>query len=167
GESGAYLGGRSSPLPLAPLAASEEKGTKFATTVGADSLAALRAKPADKLLEAAMASRPWLSPSLDGYVLTEDPYATFAAATKAEVPRLGGWTADEIGGGVGLGKERPTAQTFTADTRKRFGDEADAVLKAYPAGTDAEALESAASLGSDMFIGYGTWKWLAMHAKTG
>ena len=44
---------------------------------------------------------------------------------------------------------------------------ADAVLKAYPASTDAEALESAASLASDLFIGYATWKWIEMHLSTG
>jgi para-nitrobenzyl esterase len=66
-----------------------------------------------------------------------------------------------------LGKVKPTAQSFTEDTRKRFGSEADALLKVYPAATDAEALESAAALASDLFIGYSTWKWLEIHAKTG
>jgi hypothetical protein len=31
------------------------------------------------------------------------------------------------------------------------------VLKLYPATTDAEALESAASLASDTFISYSSW----------
>ena len=35
------------------------------------------------------------------------------------------------------------------------------------AATDAEALESAAALASDTFIGYSTWKWLEMQAQTG
>jgi para-nitrobenzyl esterase len=53
------------------------------------------------------------------------------------------------------------------DTRKRFGDRADAILKVYPASTDAEALESAAALASDLFIGYATWKWVETHRQTG
>jgi para-nitrobenzyl esterase len=39
-------------------------------------------------------------------------------------------------------------------------------LKLYPARTDAEALESAAALVSDVFTGYSTWKWIEMHAAT-
>jgi para-nitrobenzyl esterase len=66
-----------------------------------------------------------------------------------------------------LAKQKPTAQSFTEDARKRFGDQADAVLRAYPATTDAEALESAAALASDLFIGHATWKWLEVHAQTG
>ena len=62
---------------------------------------------------------------------------------------------------------KPTAQSFVAQTRQRFGEHADAILAAYPASTDEEALESAAALGSDTFIGYSTWKWLEMHGKTG
>jgi para-nitrobenzyl esterase len=41
------------------------------------------------------------------------------------------------------------------------------VLKVYPASTDEEALESQAAFASDMFIGYGTWKWIEEHARTG
>jgi para-nitrobenzyl esterase len=83
------------------------------------------------------------------------------------VPLLAGWNADEIRAGVVLGKQKPTAQSFAEDTRKRFGDDAEAVLKAYPAGTDEEALESAAALASDMFIGYATWKWIELHLQAG
>jgi para-nitrobenzyl esterase len=77
------------------------------------------------------------------------------------------WNADEVRAGIVLGKQKPTVQSFTADTRKRFGDHADAILKAYAATTDAEALESAAALASDLFIGHATWKWIELHARTG
>ena len=83
------------------------------------------------------------------------------------MPLLAGWNADEVRSGVVLAKEKLTAASFTERTRKQFGADADAVLKAYPAGSDAEALESAASLGSDLFIAYATWKWLEMHRQTG
>jgi len=54
-----------------------------------------------------------------------------------------------------------------AEQKKRFGTHAEAILKVYPASTDAEALESAASLSSDSFIGYSTWRWIEAHQKTG
>jgi para-nitrobenzyl esterase len=119
------------------------------------------------VLKAAVKTRPSFAVNLDGYFLTEDVTTTFAAGKQAHVPLLAGWNADESRAAVVLGKEKPTAQTFVESTRKRFGDQADAVLKAYPAATDAEAIESAAALGSDLFIGHSTWKWIEMHKKTG
>jgi para-nitrobenzyl esterase len=167
GESGAFFTGGAGTLALRPLAVSEQDGAKFATSLGADSLAALRAKTGDDVLKAATKIQPWFAPNLDGYFLREDVASTFAAGKQAKVPLLAGWNADEVRAGIVLGKQKPDAATFAADARKRFGDHADAILKAYPFSTDEEALESAAALASDLFIGYGTWKWLEQHQKTG
>jgi para-nitrobenzyl esterase len=167
GESGAYFAGRTGPLPLKAREASEQDGVKFATALGAETLSALRAKSGDELLKAALKTQPWFSPNVDGYFLTEDVAKTFAEGRQAHVPLLAGWNADEVRAGVVLGPKKPTAQTFGDEQRKRFGASADAILKVYPASTDAEALESAASLQSDLFIGYNTWKWIEVHKKTG
>ena len=167
GESGAYFSAGNGTLALQPLSTTEQQGTKFGSSVGAESLAALRATSGEELLNAALKTQPWFSPNVDGYFLREDVYSTFAAGKQARVPLLAGWNADEVRAGVVLGKQKPTAQSFTEDTRTRFGDQADAILKAYPATTDAEALESAAALASDAFIGHVTWKWIEMHADTG
>jgi para-nitrobenzyl esterase len=167
GESGAYFAGRTGTLPLKAREASEQDGAKFAAGVGAESLAALRAKTGDELLKVALKTQPWFSPNVDGYFLTEDVAKTFAEGRQAHVPLLAGWNADEVRAGVVLAPKKPTAQTFADEQRKRFGAAADAILKAYPASTDAEALESAASLQSDLFIGYNTWKWIEAHKKTG
>lgn len=167
GESGAYFSGSSGTLPLKPRSDTEQGGTKFAEGLGATSLAALRAKTGDEILKAALKTQPWFAPNIDGYFLREDVAVTFAAGRQAQVPLLAGWNADEVRAGVVLGKQKPTAESFAANNRKRFGDHADAILKAYPASTDAEALESAAVLQSDLFIGYGTWKWIEEHQKTG
>jgi para-nitrobenzyl esterase len=165
GQSGAYFG--PSPLALAPLPASESRGEKFASALGAPSLAALRAKPGDEVLQAALKTQPWFAPNVDGYFLTEDVAATFAAGRQHAVPLLAGWNADEVRSGVTLGKQKPTAASFTEELKKRFGDRAAAALAVYPAATDAEAVESAAALASDSFIGYGTWKWIETHLQTG
>ena len=166
GESGAYFTAGSGTLALRPLAATEQDGAKFGTSLGAPTLAALRAKPAEEILAAALKTQPWFAPNIDGLVLVEDVHSTYAAGRQARVPLLAGWNADEVRGGVVLGKQKPTAQSFADDVRKRYGEHADAILKAYPASTDAEALESAAALASDVFIGHATWKWIEMHAKT-
>ncbi len=167
GESGAYFTVGSGTLALQTLATTEAQGAKFAASVGADSIAALRARSSEELLKAAMKIQPWFAPNLDGYVLREDVSATYTAGKQAHVPLLAGWNADEARAGVVLGKEKPTAQRFAEDVRKRFGADADAILEAYPASNDADALESAAALASDMFIGHATWKWIETHAKTG
>ena len=166
GESGAFFSARGGALAPQRLAAAEEQGAKFGSAMGAGTLAALRAKPADEVLQAALKTQPWFSPIIDGYFLPEDPAAIFTAGRQAPVPLLAGWNADEIRMSVVLAKQKPTAETFAADARQRFGEHADAVLAAYPAGSDAEALESAAALASDTFIAYATWKWIETHKAT-
>jgi para-nitrobenzyl esterase len=168
GESGAFFAARNQAMGLSTLAESEEQGRKLAASLGADSLAALRSWPAEDVLRASMADPGQrFGPSLDGYLLPGDVYATFAAGKQSRVPLLAGWNADEIRSSVTLAPEGPTARGFADRVRARFGDRAEALLRAYPAGSDAEALESAASLASDLFIGYVTWKWIEVHSRTG
>ena len=164
GESGAFFSVSEGAMPLP---AAEQQGTTFATAAGAESLAALRAKPAQEILEAAGKSKLRFWPVVDGHFFPKAAPAIYAAGEQNHMPLLAGWNADEIRAAVTLRPEKPTVQSFTESTRKQFGDHADAILKAYPATTDAEALESAASLGSDMFIGYSTWKWIETHLATG
>ena len=164
GESGAHFG---PSLAAATREASEGNGERFGTTLDATTAEALRAKPAADILAAAAKWQPWFSPAIDGVVLTEPVAATFAAGKQAHVPLLAGWNADEARGGVLLAAERPTATSFANQTRKRFGPAADSLLKVYAAGSDAEALESAAALASDLFISYSTWKWIEAHRATG
>jgi para-nitrobenzyl esterase len=167
GESGAFFTAGGGTLAALTLPAAEQQGAKFVTAAGADSLAALRAKPAQELLDAATKSRIGFSPIVDGYFFPTDVYSIYAAGRQNHVPLLAGWNADEIRMAVTLRPDKPTVQSFTADVTKRFGDQAGAFLKAYAATTDAEALESAAALMSDTFIGYSTWKWVEMHQATG
>lgn len=166
GESGAFFS--AATLPLRALPAAEEQGVKFAAALGAASIADLRGKPAAEVLAAAAKQgQPGFSAILDGAFLPEEASAIYAAGRQNRVPLLAGWNADEIRQAVTLRPEKPTVASFTADVRKRFGASADAILAAYPARDDAEALESAAALGSDLFIGYATWKWIETHLQTG
>jgi para-nitrobenzyl esterase len=106
-------------------------------------------------------------PNVDGYFMPETALEVYGAGQQAPVPLMAGWNADETRGKVVLGDERVTAESFVARTRERFGPAAEALLKVYPASSDAEALESAAALYGDLFIGYGTWKWIEVHRQTG
>ena len=87
GESGGNFG------IMKKLAEVEETGTKFASSVGADSLRVLREKPADKLLKAASGFS--FPANVDGWMLPQDVYSIFAADKQNDVPVIVGSNADE------------------------------------------------------------------------
>ena len=165
GESGAYFG---DTLAARSLKDTEASDVKFAASLGATTLAALRAKPAKELLEAATKQKEErFVPNVDGYFLPEDVYSIYAAGRQLHVPLLAGWNADEGSYRAIFGKEEPTVKNYAARLHALYGDKAEEVLKAYPAGTDEEAKRAAQDLASDRFIGYSTWKWIEMQGKTG
>ncbi|WP_338875441.1 carboxylesterase family protein [Spirosoma sp. SC4-14] len=164
GESGSLLG----TLPPAPLADGEKNGAEFAASVGAKSLAELRAMPADKLLEeTAKVAFGRFSATVDGYFFPKPPAQLFAAGEQAHVPLLVGWNSEEMNYRAVLGPEKPTTENYAKAVQKLYGDRADEVLKLYPAKTDDDVIQAATDLASDRFIGYSTWKWADMQSKTG
>jgi para-nitrobenzyl esterase len=165
GESGAYFG---KVLDLKPLSQSEEADAKFAESIGAHSLADLRAKPAAELLDAAVKQKEiWFSPNIDGYFLPQSVREIYASGKQSHVPLLAGWNHDEGGYGSVFEKDAPTAANFVAYAHKHFGDKADQFLKLYPADSDEQAKRSAQDLSGDQFIAYSTWKWIEMQGATG
>jgi para-nitrobenzyl esterase len=168
GESGAFFG---NTLALKPLAESEDADMKFAESIGASSLEALRAKTANDLLSAASPAARQVEdrfvPNIDGYFLPQDVYTIYAKGKESHVPLLAGWNADEGSYRSIFGKDAPTRENLVAHARALFGDKADEFLKFYPAKTDAEAKQSAQDLAGDRFIAYGTWKWIEMQRSTG
>jgi para-nitrobenzyl esterase len=166
GESGAFFG---TSLAQQDLARGEAMGRQFVETAfGPTSLAGLRAKPAADLLAAALKQpRRWFSPIIDGDVLPADSRTIYGSGRQAHVPLLAGWNRDEGGYRGFFGEAAPTLANYQARARERFGDRADAFLRAYPATTDAEAKRAAADLAGDDFIGFSTWKWLELHRQTG
>lgn len=165
GESGAYFG---TVLPLQPLPRSEEADAKFAESIGAHSLADLRAKPAAELLDAAVKQKDiWFAPNIDGYFLPRSVREIFAGGQQSHVPLLAGWNRDEGSYRAIFEKNAPTAANFAAYAHKHFADKADEFLKLYQADSDEQARRSAQDLSGDQFIAFSTWKWLDMHAATG
>lgn len=164
GESGSLLG----TLPPVSLSDGEQMGVKFATIVGAKSLADLRAMPAEQLLEAtAKPDVPRFSSTIDGYFFPKSPKELFAAGEQAHVPLLVGWNSEEGNARGILGKEQPTPESYQKVVQKLYGERADDVLKAYAASTPEEIEQAATDLASDRFIGYSTWKWADLQSKTG
>ena len=170
GESGAFFpSGPSTGLRLKPLADTEQFGVKFAESLGAKTLAEMRTKSGEELLQAAAKQNRGFAfgPNVDGYFLPTDVASVYAKGAQSHVPLLAGWNADEGKMSVLMNPQKTTAKSFAEMALKRFGDHAAEFLKLYPASTDQEALLSAEALSSDDFIAYSTWKWTDMQAKTG
>jgi para-nitrobenzyl esterase len=167
GESGSII----ASLPPVPLAQAEQAGTKFAAEMKATTLADLRAVNAQQVLEAAtkggFASIGRFPITLDGYFFPEAPAAVFAAGRQSHVPLLVGWNSEEMSGQALLRGKEPTPENYQQAVREQLGKRADEALKLYQASTRDEVLASATDLAGDRFIGYSTWKWSDLQAKTG
>lgn len=170
GESGAFFpSSLNAGMHTKTLAETEQSGVKFAESVGATSLAQLRALPGNELLEAAAKNDRGFAfgPNIDGYLLPTDVKTIYAHGDQSRVPLLAGWNADEGKMFVLLNPQKTTVKSFAEQANKRFGDEAAEFLKLYPASTDQQAVLSAEALAGDDFIAFSTWKWIDMQRKTG
>jgi para-nitrobenzyl esterase len=170
GESGAFFpASPTAGMQLRSVSITEQNGVKFADSVGAKSLAELRAKSGEELLQAAAKLDHGFAfgPNADGYYLTADAVSIYTKSEQAKVPLLAGWNADEGKMQVLMNPQKPTAASFKEMAEKRFGPNAAEFLKLYTASNDDEALVSAETLSSDDFIAFSTWKWVDLQSKSG
>jgi para-nitrobenzyl esterase len=125
-ESGTGIGG----FPTPTLAEAEKNGEDFAKSLGAKSLADLRAMPAEKLLDATPARFP---PVVDGWFLPDQVMKIYAMGGENDVPMIDGWNADENPG-------KPlSADDFRKQSEDRYGSMTEEFLKLYPAETEDQA----------------------------
>ena len=164
GESGSVLG----TLPAVPLSKGEQMGVAFADSIGAGSLAGLRALSADSLLSASKKFGPFkFSITVDGYFFPKSPYDIYKAGEQAHVPLLAGWNSEENNYHSILGNGQPTKENFVKAVTKFYGDSAAEALKYYNPATDEEVQQTATDLASDRFIAFSTWRWIDLQSKTG
>ena len=168
GESGGAL------TPIAafgpkPLQSGEQDGAKFVQSTGASSIAELRGKTADEVLQAAIkAPITYGFGVVDGYVVPEHPASIYARGDHNGVPLLIGWNADEGSLFAARIKLPEGAPPYPDRIRTQFRDHADEVLKLYPAGsTPAEEKASITALLGDEIIDYGGWAWAERAAASG
>jgi para-nitrobenzyl esterase len=164
GESGSIMG----TLSPVKLAEGEKTGEQFATFVSAPSLSALRAMPADELLDATVKPGvPRFPIIVDGYFFPKNPADIFKAGEQAKVPLLVGWNSEEMTYRMLFGADQPTPENYRKIVEKLYGEKAGEVLKLYPASNEDEVIAAATDLAGDRFIGFSTWKWSDVQAKTG
>jgi carboxylesterase type B len=135
GESGGAL------TPIAafgpkPLQAGERDGGDFVASIGANSLADLRARPATELLEAIL-KKPitYGLGVVDGYVVPEHPASVFAKGGQNDVPLPVGWNADEATLFAARVAFPAGAPSYADRVRAQFKDQAELALKLYPPGS--------------------------------
>ena len=175
GESGGLFS------PMKTLSEAEKEGEKLAASVtsspGADAkpaaaqvdsapaiLKALRAKTAEELLKAADSET--VRAIVDGWVLPQDVATIFAQGKQNDVPLIVGYNADE---GTTLAPQAANLKAFmfVGGVHQRYGPQADAVLKIYPAGSDEQAVSSFYSAYRDQVFGWEMRTWARMSTKTG
>ncbi len=161
GESGSAFGGDLTAKPAAQVA---QIDADWAQSIGANSLAGLRALSAEAILKAANKDgAPKFRPVVDGKVLMEPVPDTYAEGKQAHVPLIAGWNRDE--GSFDAAKGMTAAQ-WKSKAEDLFGDHAAEFLELYPGADDTQALRSFIDYSGDKFIAFSTWKWVEAQAKT-
>jgi para-nitrobenzyl esterase len=164
GESGSLL----SLNPTATLQDAEKAGSDFEKNIQKNSLAELRAMPADQLLKATSNAGYGRFPvCMDGYFFPKSPTEIFEAGEQAHVPLLVGWNSEEMNYQMVMGKDKPSIENYTKAVQKLYGEHAEEVLKVYNASADEEVEQVATDMAGDRFIGFSTWKWSYLQSKTG
>ncbi len=168
GESGGAL----TPIPAfgpKPLRIGENEGSNFAQALGANSLADLRAKPANELLQAVKKGPiNYGFGVVDGYVVPEHPAKIYAEGKQNDVPLVVGWNTDEGTLFAASIKWGPDLPSYADRVRAQFKDDADTVLRLYQPGSTLEQEKASfAALFGDEIISYGGWAWAERASKTG
>lgn len=155
-------------LPPFPLEEVEQLWVAFAKTIGATSIADLRALPAESLLEATreMDARGFPG-TIDGHFFPKSPDEIVAAGEHALVPLMVGWNSEEMNYRALLGEQEPTPAAYAQAVRALYGDHAGDVLRLYPGATEQQVMQSATELSGDRFVVYSTWKWADDHRRSG
>jgi para-nitrobenzyl esterase len=162
-------GGVFIPLEAAPadkftLPGAERNGERFAASMQADSIDALRALPVEKIVAARGNGAAHFI--VDGHVLAAEPYEVFARGAQNDVPLLIGSNADEAR--PFLANAPLKAATFAADLRDQFAQALpDRLLSLYTVNTDEDAFVARSEVESALRFGYETWTWARLQSRTG
>jgi para-nitrobenzyl esterase len=136
-------------------------------------VSALRALPADKVLDAAERDDDLdLEPNIDGWVLPDQPAVIFKNGKQAAVRVLVGSNENEVSifasPIVGGKSNRPkTVNDYRQWMQRQFGSYAQQAEAAYPVRADGEALGVFNTMFSDYDFAFGAWLLAKEHALTG
>lgn len=143
------------------LADAEKDGLKLMESLGATSLAELRAMDAGAFGARGLGTSGW--PIVDGYVITDDQYKLYGEGKYNDVPVLIGYNSDE-GASFSFGVKDKASHI--ASVEARYGSFAADLLEAYPY-TDEDGGKTGRDLTRDAAFGWQTWAWARLQAETG
>ena len=149
----------SSIRPAMHLPQAEATGVDFAKSLGCNSIAELRKKSADEILNANPGA---IGPFEDGYVVPTSMLQTYLNGQQNDIPTLLGWNLDD----KMIGKPVPAKQ-FEEDIKKQFGANAEKLLAQYPATNDAIAAASQGDLSRDQTFGVQGYTWASLQSEHG
>ena len=155
-------GGAMTPLRMS-LKAAEEQGKAYLSKLGANDIKAARALSAETIQKDTKGMGSF-RPVTDGETIAEDQYGLFEAGKFNDTPILVGTNSDE--GGLFV-TQKITSAAFEKMIRDERGPGAEAILKAYPHATDAEAARAAKDIMRDSTFAWPTWTWAKMQSRYG
>nr|AGS52825.1 carboxylesterase, type B [uncultured bacterium contig00009] len=155
-------GGNMAP-PRMTLKAAEEMGKAYLEQLGAKDIQAARALPAE-VIQSATKGMGSFWPVPDNVTFPEKQYEAYEAGRFNDTPVLIGTNSDE--GGLFV-MQKTTPAGFADMVRKQYAAGADAILKAYPHSTEAEATRSAKDLFRESAFAWPTWAWAKLHSRNG
>jgi para-nitrobenzyl esterase len=151
-------------MSIPALATAEATGNAFLSKLGVKSIADARALSAD-MIQAATGGGLTFRPVADGHVISRDLYTLYEQHKFNDTPVLLGHTSDET---LAFGGGRPvTPADFEKQINTQFGVQAEAILRAYPHATDAEAARAARYVRNDTSFAWNMWTWAREQAKQG
>ncbi len=145
------------------LRLAEKTGVEFLNRLGVKTIQAARGLSAERIQAAASGfGRFW--PVADGQTLPGDAYRLYEAGKFNDTPVLIGSNSDE---GAMFVHSALTPAAFEKHVRERYGPGAEAILKAYPHATDAQAFKSAKDLFRDSAFAWQAWTWARLQTRKG
>lgn len=158
GETGAVMG----MLSSRPLSHAEDKGTDFASRMGAVSAADLRSLDANRLVEAAGIVPGTFEPIADGWALPSSAVEVYRNRRQNDVPLLIGSNADENPRDPAI-----SAASYRAMLDTIFGIEAKGLISLFPAKSDEQARQSARALMTQAMAQFPMHIWARWQTRTG
>jgi para-nitrobenzyl esterase len=150
-------------VPTLKLA--ESSGERFLEKLGARSIATARKLSAEQIQKGlAAGGMVMFWPAADGHVLPGDQYELYQKGRFNDTPVLIGTNSDE---GAMFSRRGGKALPFEEQIRSSYGPHADAILKAYPHATEAEADQSSKDVFRETAFAWHTWVWARLQSQKG
>jgi para-nitrobenzyl esterase len=158
GESGGQFG------RIPALTTAEDAGRRLAGTLNAESLAALRSIPAEKI---AAAQGGAAGVTVDGWVLPESVRALFAAGNHSTVSIIVGSNANEMTTLTDVTTLPKTMEAYRRRVESQFGDALDEYDKAYPAKTESDIASALLGVARDTTFTLQMRTWARLNTASG